>query len=82
MDCKHESAPAKDTQYQIIVSGELNQSWSDWLGGIDILCGSNKSGEAITILSGGFYDQSELRGILNKIWDLKLTLIAVNKLDG
>ena len=78
MDCKHESAPANDTQYQIIVSGELDQSWSDWFGGMKILNGSNEAGDVITILSGSFYDQSELRGTLNKIMDLNLTLIAVN----
>ncbi|MES0361798.1 MAG: hypothetical protein ABUK20_12835 [Anaerolineales bacterium] len=74
-------ASIEPSRYQIIVSGELNQSWSEWFDGIEIHPELTKTGEAITVLSGGFYDQSALRGMLNKIWDLRLTLIAVEKLD-
>lgn len=74
-------APNEPSRYRIIVSGELSQSWSEWFDGIEIHPELTKTGEAITVLSGGFYDQSALRGMLNKIWDLRLTLIAVKKLD-
>ena len=75
-------AHIEPSRYQVIVSGELSQSWSEWFDGIEIHPELTKTGEAITVLSGGFYDQSALRWSLNKIWDLKLTLIAVNKIDG
>lgn len=77
-----ELASFEPSRYQIIVRGELNQSWSEWFGGMEIQLRFTKKGESITVLSGGFYDQSALRGMLNKIWDLQLTLIAVRKLDG
>ena len=81
MDTNKVLAPNEPSRYQIIVSGELSQSWSEWFDGIEIHPELTKTGEAITVLSGGFYDQSALRGVLNKIWDLRLTLIAVRKLD-
>jgi hypothetical protein len=35
-------------------------------------------GAAVTVLSGPVVDQAALRGILNTLWDLNLTLISVN----
>jgi len=34
-----------------------------------------------TILTGAVADQSALRGILNKLWDLNLILVSVNRLN-
>lgn len=64
--------------YQIVVQGELGVNWSDWLG--DVLfeshCQASKPNK--TTIIGAVPDQAALRGLLNKLWDLNLTLISVN----
>jgi hypothetical protein len=62
--------------YQIKVQGKLDESWSDWFSGMTITFGSG-----ITKLTGPVADQSALRGILSKIWDLNLTLISVTRIE-
>lgn len=81
MEKIRENLSVKPCLYQIVIQGELNESWSDWLGGMNILPARTKDGEAITILSGDIYDQAALRGTINKIWDMQLTLISVRRLE-
>ena len=66
--------------YQIKVQGELDQSWSDWFSGVEVVTESHGGGAPITILTGVMADQSALRGIISKIWDLNLTLVSVARL--
>jgi hypothetical protein len=62
-----------DTHYHIRIKGHLDDHWSDWFGGLTI---SNEAhGEAI--LNGTLADQAVLYGVLIKIRDLGLPLIAV-----
>ena len=61
--------------YEIRVQGGLDESWSAWLDGLDIR--PLASGE--TLLSGHIRDQSALHGLLNKIRDLGLPLLGVEK---
>ena len=71
--------PESGKAYQIMVQGRLNQRWSDWLGGVSF---SNESEESlVTTLTAEIMDQSALRGILNKLWDLNLTLLSVTRID-
>jgi len=32
-------------------------------------------------MTGAVIDQAKLRGIINKLWDLNLTLISVNRVE-
>ena len=82
MENKWEPISVNPSLYQIVIHGELNESWSDWLGEMRILPASTVNGESITILSGEIHDQAALRGTLNKIWDMKLTLLSVRRLEG
>jgi hypothetical protein len=66
--------------YQIKVLGQLKESWSDWLGGMAITSEHTGSGVSITTLIGVVDDQARLRGILCKIWDLNLVVVAVNRI--
>ena len=68
--------------YQIKVQGELDQSWSDWFSGVKVVTESRGGGAPITILTGVMADQSALRGIISKIWDLNLTLVSVARLGA
>ena len=61
--------------YEIRVQGVLDESWSEWLGGLDVR--PLDSGE--TVLTGPIRDQSALHGLLNKIRDLGLPLLCLEK---
>lgn len=65
--------------YEIRVSGELVEQWSDWFSGMNLAVEGEQ--RKVTILSGRV-DQAALRGILNRIWDLNLVLIAVRRVDN
>lgn len=70
-DCK--------TVYQIKVQGKLDQRWTDWFNGLEV-AGEGEN-QDITSLTGPV-DQAALRGILNRIWDLNLTLISVAPIES
>jgi hypothetical protein len=59
--------------YEIRVIGHLDGSWSDWFDGLQIT--NLENGEAM--LSGEIVDQAALHGMLNKVRDLGLPLVAV-----
>jgi hypothetical protein len=60
-------------QYRITVQGHLDQHWSEWFDNMTITNTAN--GE--TILYGPLPDQAALHGVLIKIRDLGLPLLAV-----
>jgi hypothetical protein len=61
-------------RYLIKVQGRLDSGWSEWLDRGTMV--EQEAGAPITTLVG-VLDQSALRGVLNKIWDLNLTVISV-----
>jgi hypothetical protein len=61
--------------YQIRVRGHLGHRWSDWFGGMQITNEAN--GEAV--LAGPVADQTALHGLLARVRDLGLPLIAVTR---
>lgn len=63
--------------YEIRVEGHLAADWSDWFEGLTICQKSN--GE--TVLSGPL-DQAALHGVLAKVRDMGLALVAVNRVEG
>ena len=69
---------AADTQpiYQIKMQGELDSSWSAWFSYMTITFDGD-----VTTLTGAVADQSALRGLLTKLWDLNLDLISVNRVQ-
>jgi len=64
------------TVYQIKMQGRLDESWSGWFSGMTV----TSDGDTTT-LTGAVADQSALRGILTKLWDLNLALISVAQID-
>ena len=68
--------------YQINVKGELDQSWTDWLGGVEITSNLVEGGSVITTLIVDVIDQSALFGILDRIRDLNFVLINVISKEG
>jgi hypothetical protein len=63
--------------YQIRVRGHLDSRWSEWFDGLDLAREANGD----TTLTGPVRDQAALHGLLNRVRDLNLTLIAVRRLD-
>jgi hypothetical protein len=61
--------------YEIRVQGILDESWSEWFGGLDV----RPLDRGETLLTGHIRDQSALHGLLNKIRDLGLPLLRVEK---
>jgi hypothetical protein len=74
-----DTEPGKTSLYRIVVSGELHESWSDWLGKVDLERRNKNFDSCHTILLSEVSDQAALRGILNRLWDLNLELISLNK---
>jgi hypothetical protein len=63
-------------EYEIRVQGKLDARWSDWFDGLSV----TESGDGETLIKGEVADQAALRGILEKIWNLNLALISVQRL--
>jgi hypothetical protein len=68
--------------YQIRVRGMVDPSWSDWFAGMAIVSERVSDDTTITTLTGAVADQAVLRGILLKIWDLNLSVIALARVDA
>jgi hypothetical protein len=68
--------------YRIALKGELDPSWSDWLNGYEVDTTVDPDGISTTILAVRIADQAALRGILNKIWDFNLEIIALQRIDN
>ena len=59
--------------YQITVKESLDASWSAWFEDLTITAGP----AGATLLAGAVRDQTALYGLLAKLRDLGLTLVAV-----
>jgi hypothetical protein len=64
-------------RYEVRVDGVLDGSWSQWFEGLRI---DHQGGE--TVLSGTLPDQPALHGILEKVRDLGLSIIAVRRIPS
>ena len=65
--------PGQPMVYQIRIKGHLDRKWADWFAGLNIT--SQASGE--TLLTGPVLDQAMLYGLLRKVRDVGLPLVAV-----
>jgi hypothetical protein len=63
--------------YEIRLQGHLDNRWADWFDGLAITLADN--GE--TWLTGPVVDQAALHGLLRKVRDLGLPLIAVIQVE-
>ena len=64
----------RGANYEIRIAGQLGAEWADWFDGLTI----TTEPDGHTRLSGSVADQSALYGLLRKVRDLGLTLLAVN----
>ena len=61
--------------YEIRLQGHLNARWTDWFDGLTL----TQESDGTTVLSGSLMDQAALHGLLGKVRDLGLPLIAVHR---
>jgi hypothetical protein len=66
--------------YQIVVPGELDESWSDWAESMTIAVSRAGDAPPVSTLSGQL-DQAALQGLLRRLYSLGLPLISVICLD-
>ena len=64
--------------YLIRVKGHLGSQWNEWFDGFTIT--NVEHGE--TIISGSIVDQAALQGVLRKVYDLGLALLAVSRVPA
>ena len=62
--------------YQIKVPGHLDESWSEWAGGMTVTVERDHDGLPVTTLTGTV-DQAALQGLLRRLYSLGLPLISV-----
>ena len=70
-------------EYRITVIGFLDESWSDRLGGLEIMNTEPIQGQEKTTvtLTGKIADQAALLGVLNALYNMRLPLVAVECLE-
>lgn len=64
--------------YQIRAAGHLSDQWPDWFEGLTVTL--DKNGE--TVLTGPVADQAALYGLLKKVRNLGMPLLAVNCIES
>ena len=70
-------AQTQPDAYEIRVAGHLSPQWADWFEGLTIILVEDGD----TILTGPVIDQAALYGLLKKVRDLGLALVAVNAIE-
>ena len=64
--------------YEIRIQGHLDQRWATWFDGLAISYESDGS----TLLRGPLVDEAALHGVLIKVRDLALPLLAMHRITG
>jgi hypothetical protein len=66
----------QSTYYQICLKGVLDKRWLRWFEGLDVETRPDNQ----TVIHGEF-DQSALHGLFNRIRDLGIVIISVQRYD-
>ena len=65
-------------RYEIRVAGHLDGRWAEWVDGLAFTHG----GDGTTTLTGLLADQAALHGVLNRMRDLGVVIVAVRRLNA
>jgi hypothetical protein len=60
--------------YEVVVNGVLDRRWSAWFDGLQVTSDGRQ-----TTIAGPVTDQAALHGLLAKVCDLGLELLAVHR---
>jgi hypothetical protein len=64
--------------YRIRVKETLENQFAEWIGNLTLI--PQENGE--TLLVGSFTDQPALRGFLDQLWNLNITVITVERIEN
>ena len=77
MSEQSENAIRPNSIYCLKVDGQLKPRWSDWFDGFTV----TSHPDGTTTLVGSVADQPALYGMISRMRDLGLTLLAVERID-
>jgi hypothetical protein len=64
--------------YEIRVRSIIGPEWAEWFDNMEI----RSEGTGETVITGYLRDQAALHGLLNRIADLNLSIISVNRIGN
>ena len=70
--------PPSPAHYELRIQGHLDTRWAAWFDGLSL----THESDGTTVIRGPVVDQAALHGLLTKVRDLGLPLIAVTQLDA
>ncbi len=73
-----QNTPYQQNAYRIRVRETLDRQFTDWLGNLSLI--PQENGE--TLIIGSFADQPALRGFLEQLWNLNITVINVERIEN
>ena len=73
---------SRPIQCCVTVRGRVAPHWSPWLEELQLSYRLSEDGNDVTDLTGTLPDQSALQGVLNRIWNLNLTVLSVKTSAG
>jgi hypothetical protein len=68
--------PVRDATYELVVRGELDTKYGFLFEGMDL-----QRADGTTVLTGDVRDQAQLHGLLERIEELGLPLLSVQRVD-
>jgi hypothetical protein len=71
----NESDRSTSIIYEVRLKGQIAPRWAEWFDGLSM----TYTDDGDTLLRGAVADQAALHGLLNKVRDLGLTLLAVQR---
>jgi hypothetical protein len=81
MSQRHDPTNAGDPaagRYEIRLAGRLDERWAAWFDGLSV----RESDDGTTVISGPIVDQAALHGLLQRVRDLGLPLVSVERLEA
>jgi hypothetical protein len=63
--------------YRLVVEGQIGADWASWFGAVTVT-----AADGITTLEFAVTDQAELHGLLRRVHDLHLPLVALVRIGA
>jgi hypothetical protein len=76
MSAHHIGSYVAIVRYEIRVTGHLDTRWAAWFDGLSL----TRVADGITVIRGPIVDQAALHGVLQKLRDIGVPLIALTQL--